>query len=309
MNVRRDPDVLREELAALVPAPGEPTLPADRHSVLREYLMQEITDVRVGTENPALPRPISRRRRFAAIAAPLAVAATVVLGLAAAGTFGDTPPPEAPVSAAEHREAVRLLDRIATTAAHRPAVVIGDHQYIYTRSIGSARSLGADESIEGNAEREEWESVDGRREGLIRVGPQGAGALDNIVLSSDPKHAFRTYRGLPTDPDVLYEERYAATKGMGPTHEEALFEDLGYKLEKASLIPELSAALNRAAAKIPGIVVKERVTDAAGRAGIGLSFRGITWVFDREDLTYLGTTKTALLGVGVADRVGQQPGT
>lgn len=322
---RRDQPAEYEDLAELLPAPGRPVLAQDRHRVLKEHLMRQITQEQPTSasippeihKSPEHPRP---RRRLALLAAPLALAAVVTLGVAVVGSTPDGTH-DAPVTAAEHREAVRLLDRIATVAAARPSVRVRDGQYIYTKVRGSGDVLGMS-GLGGFVQREEWHAVDGERDGLIRVDPlpsQGVSTAEpdtsrrvEASMEGVPYLTFRQLQALPTDPDVLLKKFYRDTKGVESSQEEAILENIETMLEEATLLPDLSAALYRAAARIPSIRVEDSVEDAAGRRGIGLTFRDSstgdhTWVFDPSSLTYLGTTRTALLEIGASDRRGEAP--
>jgi len=134
----------------------------------------------------------------------------------------------------------------------------------------------------------------------------------DMRLTPDPNVAtFRELQALPTDPDSLLEKIYAGTKGEGQTRESAALEKIGDLLPDASLLPELDAALYRAAAKIPGVSLVTDTKDYTGRSGIGLSFKDrdgdTVWVFDKNSLQFLGTPDEALLNVGVANRAGETP--
>jgi len=136
----------------------------------------------------------------------------------------------------------------------------------------------------------------------------------DMRLSPDPNvTTFRELQALPTDPDALLEKIYAGTRGEGQTRESAALEKIGDLLADATLLPELDAALYRAAAKIPGVSVVTDAKDYTGRSGIGLSFEerdGRTvWVFDKKSLDFLGSADEALLAVGVADKAGETPAT
>ncbi|MGW6731056.1 hypothetical protein [Streptomyces sp. NPDC055013] len=52
-------------------------------------------------------------------------------------------------------------------------------------------------------------------------------------------------------------------------------------------------------------------TDNSSTSTLGLTFEdapeGSTWVFDSSSLVYLGTTRIALLDIGVADKTGEAP--
>ncbi|MFJ2558892.1 MULTISPECIES: hypothetical protein [unclassified Streptomyces] len=233
--LRRDQPVDHHEPAELLPAPGRPVLAQDRHRVLREHLMEHITHEHESTHEQSgattTPPPSPARRRLILVAAPLALAAVVGLGVVAVDTAQDGKhgTTAADVTAAAPQKATQLLDRIALAAADRPAVTARDDQYVYTKSQGAAVELGVDGAI----------------------------------------------------------------------------------MDEATLLPDLSAAIYRATAKLPGASVVDHVKDAAGREGVGLTFKGApkgyAWVFDSSSLVYLGTTDAALLEVGVTDKTGDVP--
>ncbi|MFE9681998.1 hypothetical protein [Streptomyces sp. NPDC006285] len=85
-------------------------------------------------------------------------------------------------------------------------------------------------------------------------------------LSADPNiTSYRELEALPTDPDALLEKVYDDTKDNGSINRGAALEMIGDMLDDATLLPEVNAALYRAAAKIPGVSVVERAEDIAGR--------------------------------------------
>jgi hypothetical protein len=302
----------REEMARLLPSPGDPVLPSDRLTQLEAHFMREITREAPAPsarptgenpgENPARPRPF---RRFAAIAAPVATAAAVVAALVTAGDGGTGRPSTDP-------EAVRLLDRIAAVAAEQQAPHVRDDQYVYTLTEGTRQVM---DQGRDTYRRSDWHAVDGERDGLARItvlsGPSGRGTED-MTLQADPNRAtYRELEELPTSTDQLYDHIWSATEGQGPSHEEAALEMIGSMLQDATLLPRVDAALYRAAARIPGVSVVRDAEDAAGRTGVGLSFgdgedRDV-WVFGEKDLKYLGSDEVALLDVGVVDEAGQTP--
>ncbi|AEM86940.1 CU044_5270 family protein [Streptomyces violaceusniger] len=315
----------REALARLLPSPGEPVLPNDRHDLLQEHLMRELaqdvtatSDVSATQETGTAPGPRepARRRRFALIAVPLATAAAVaavaVLGMAGS----DTPPTD--------QEAVDLLNRIATVAAEKKAVTVRDDQYVYISTQGSEKVEDVQNSGTQTFRRANWTAVNGKRPGLARItrlsGPAlpghdvPKGTPEDLTLYSDPNvTTYRELEALPTDPDALLKKIYADTKDDGSINRGQALERIGEMLADAKLLPELNAALYRAAAKIPGVSVVRNAKDFAGRPGIGLSFKDRddrdTWVFDKKSLNYLGSDEVAVLGAGVVDKVGETPGT
>ncbi|MFF3378622.1 CU044_5270 family protein [Streptomyces sp. NPDC002680] len=316
-----------EELARLLPSPGEPVLTNDRHDLLKDHLMRELTEP-TAPELPELPefselsyvattparRARTPRRRFAAIAVPLATAAAIAAAVLA-GAVGSE-------KATTDADAVDLLNRIAEVAAAKESVPVRDDQYVYVRTQGAMKFAEKDIRVLREAS---WTAVDGEREGLRRVtvleGPPSrprdpfssySKGTHDTRLSPDPNvTTFRELQALPTDPDALLKKIYAGTKGEGQTRESAALETIGDLLPDATLLPELDAALYRAAAKIPGVSVVDDAKDYTGRSGVGLTFEerdGHTvWVFDRNSLDFLGSTDEALLDVGVVDGAGEMP--
>jgi predicted house-cleaning NTP pyrophosphatase (Maf/HAM1 superfamily) len=332
--LRRDQPLDHHESAELLPAPGRPVLAQDRHRVLREYLMEHITreheTIHEQSATTTTSRPSPARRRLVLVAAPLALAAVVGLGVVAVdsaqgGKHGTT----AAGVAASQQKATRLLDRIALAAADHPAVTARDDQYIYTKSQGSAAELGVDfssaeelaqhkgtftpKAYNGAVQQEQWNSVDGERDGL-RTGVAVADPSQKMTMDMKGTGylTFRQLQALPTDPDALL-KKFSGDAGnvTAARRTEVVVENLGAIIDEATLLPDLSAAIYRATAKLPGVSVVDHVKDAAGREGVGLTFKGApkgyAWVFDASSLVYLGTTDAALLGVGVTDKTGEAP--
>ncbi|GAA3866110.1 hypothetical protein GCM10023084_19230 [Streptomyces lacrimifluminis] len=338
-----------EELARLLPSPGEPVLPSDRHDLLRNHLMRELTQkvrdaqgtldtagtagtagtaettAALGSPEPAprlrprprpRPRPRRRRRRrFAMIAVPPATAVVVAGAVVVGAVVSRSPTPD--------QKAVDLLNRIATVAAAKEAVTVHDDQYVYVSVEGSLEITEVPDSGTQIYRRSDWTAVNGKRLGLARTtvlsGPNlpgdraPKGVAQDMRLSADPNvTTYRELEALPTDPDALLKKIYADTGDGGSADRGQALELIGDMLATATLLPEVNAALYRAAAKIPGVSVVENAKDLAGRPGIGLRFKDRddheTWVFDKGSLTYLGSDEKALLGTGVVDKAGETPG-
>lgn len=298
----------REEMARLLPSPGDPALPSERLIQLEAHLMREITqEAPARGAHPAVegPSPARPRRRFTAIAVPVGAAAAVIATVLALSTGGSQQPSIDP-------DAVELLNRIASVAAAKDAPAVRDDQYVYTVTQGTQQ---IEDEGRDTFRRSDWQAVDGKRDGLARItvlaGPSGKGTRD-MRLEADPNSTtYRELQALPTDTDRLYERIWAATEGQGPTHEEAALEMIGSMLRSATLLPDVDAALYRAAAKVPGVTVVDNAQDAAGRTGVGLAFGDAderdVWVFGKKDLDYLGSDETALLDVDVVDEIGDTP--
>ncbi|MEU5346895.1 CU044_5270 family protein [Streptomyces sp. NPDC020766] len=337
---RRDQPVDYQDLAELLPAPGRPVLAQDRHRVLREHLMEHITHESTREQsgatntspNTSPVTPARRRpgRRLVLVAAPLALAAVVALGVVAVdgAQDGKRDTPAAGVTGGDQQKATQLLDRIALVAADRPAVTVGEGQFIYTKLQGSAE-LGrtatppkgftpAPAAYKGTVRQEQWDSVDGTQNGLRKsVGLSSTGEpdpshKDETTMIGTGYLTFEQLRTLPTDPDALLKKLSGDAKNVQASRgTEVVVENLGAIIDEATLLPDLSAAIYRAMAKLPGVRVVDHVKDASGREGVGLTFKGApkgyAWVFDSSSLVYLGTTDAALLEVGVADETGEVP--
>ncbi|MEV8390988.1 MULTISPECIES: CU044_5270 family protein [unclassified Streptomyces] len=297
-----------EESFPVPPAPPCEELSAERKNLLKQRFLRQITREAAPEPSPVRPVRPGRYRLAAFVAAPALLVVALATVTSLTGVFRG--------SAADHHEAVRLLDRIALVAAERPARTVRDEQYVYTKIKGSwpVSDEGTDVFI-----REDWIAVDGERNGLARqVYEPGSPSLDSrrpdgmTVLDKDlTMTTYRELEALPTDPDALLEKIEKDTEGQGPTPDQAVFEAIAEMLPQSTLRPELNAALYRATARIPGVVVRQGAIDAAGRYGIGLAFHtdgdDVVWVFDKDRLTYLGTNKVALLDVGIADTTDQRP--
>ncbi|KPI08862.1 hypothetical protein OK074_3386 [Actinobacteria bacterium OK074] len=344
--LRRESPADHQDLAELLPAPGHPVLSRDRHRVLREHLMAHITHESTeesaedstrerldatgasSSASPVSPGPRRPRRRLVLVAAPLALAAVVGLGAVVVDGVRDGGHGTA-ATAGGPGTAAQLLDRIALAAADQPVVTVRDDQYIYTKSQGSARELGVDFGVpeelmhrkgpikipeyKGAVRREQWDSVNGKQNGLRKgVAVSDPAKTMTMRMIGVGYLTFRQLQALPTDPDALLKKFSGDVEGSQARRTEWIVENVGAILDDATLLPDLSAAIYRAMAGLSGVGVVEHVKDAAGREGVGLTFagapKGYAWVFDATSLKYLGTTKSALLDAGVADKRGEVPG-
>jgi len=106
---------------------------------------------------------------------------------------------------------------------------------------------------------------------------------------NDPTYRF--LQSLPTDPHALLSLIERDMQGQQPRPEEA-FTTIGDLLREAIAPPQVSAALYRAAALIPGVTVVAGATDAIGRHGVAVAMtsQGVRseWIFSKQTLQYLG---------------------
>ncbi|MEU1863325.1 CU044_5270 family protein [Streptomyces gardneri] len=339
-----------EEIARLLPVPAERDRPARHHQALKDQLLREFRQDAAPAAAPA-SKPRFGVRRLAIVAVPLAAGALAVT-LATNGASGPTPGAEpnvavAPGSAGKAPEATPatvLLDRIATVAAAKPARTVRDDQYIHVSStVAWSSQSDADPvmRLDTPHSREVWLSVDGSKPGLLRERGEEiplAGALDKDGRPVDPvgnphptlnSPTYRFLESLPTDPDALLKKIYDETKGQGPGPDQEAFVTIGDLLREQLAPPKVSAALYKAAARIPGVTVVDDAVDAAGRHGVAVARvhagERTEWIFDRKSLEFLGergvmvedtnwgksgqvTATTAVLSRGVTDKTGEAPG-
>jgi hypothetical protein len=347
----------RTELARMAPVPAERDLPTGRHQLHKERLMSHIlhdieqarTDEGSGLEQRA-GRDGKARRPWLLRPAFLVPALTAALALALPAvnlalprvlhhlsnhTVGQ-PTVNAPVIAVQSgstKGVAVLMDRIATAAASQPAVPVSANQFVYVKSEIAFAQETMSQSFTGPwkmdrlHQREVWLPQDLTRTGLIRENGEDitlhpAGGRPGIYNPT-----YQWLASLPTDPAALLKKIYADTKGRGAGPDDEAFNMIGELLRESIIPPKVNAALYRAAAKIPGVVVVPHSVDAAGRQGVGVarvdaSGERDEWIFDKKSLTYLGERDylvrdtangkagmlvgtTAVLARGVADQTGQ----
>lgn len=347
MNADRNPlerDIA--ELSRMLPASTERPLEADRHSSLKEHFMNQLNK-----ENPSVSEREGsglpgRRRGWGgprlALAGGLTFAMAITLGLAATVNWGGGPAP-ATASAAE------VLNR-AADAALAEAKPRGD-QFVYVKDRDkSLFTHGNSTTWNDRGVSEEWYSVDGRHTGLVRRakerfplcpyglldGPPAPGTFFGGTCVPDPRVKKRPEPGigyyqdrllLPTDPAALLAWVHAENMEndrIEPGKDADSLVDLLHGPTPA----QLRATVYRALAMTKGVTVEERVTDPAGRIGIGLSFvnfderiqlvldptsykllgQRATLVQDRQDLKAGSETRVrVVLETGIADKVGVHP--
>lgn len=133
MNHTSGPDPAeRAELARLLPAPGEPQLPADRHLLLKDAFMQQITEPTVvpSRRRVLLAAPVAA----AALVATLAIGVTVLHNRATSGPDIAADSPRVVVVAGDAAGVVPLMERVALVAGQKPQVPIGKDEYVYIKS-------------------------------------------------------------------------------------------------------------------------------------------------------------------------------
>jgi len=333
------------ELAESLPVPAERDLPAGRQETLKEHLM---TELRQADHSEVHRERAGGRRRLIALTATIAAAVVAAAGLTLTALSGHHGPGTGDLPAG-NTAAARLLDKIAAVAASQPRLTVRDDQYMYIASEDRWSSTyvsgGGQRTVVGPLhKREIWLSVSNLcKPGLlIDPSPGPATKLNDGAGSSCPNRGgwgdptYRFLQSLPTDPRTLLNMIYAATKGAGQSPDQEAFTTIGDMLREAVAPPDISAALYRAAALIPGVRVIPHATDILGQPGIGVQFartvtqspapgvpyrqtfnpNGPTWIFNPTTLQWIGETDgtvhgkmmgSVVLSRAIVDRLGQQP--
>ncbi|MER7704165.1 CU044_5270 family protein [Kitasatospora sp. NPDC097605] len=340
----------RAELDRLVPGPARPELSADRHRLLRGHLMSEIRETKPAS---------ARRGKLGWVAVP-ALAGGLALAVVLSGGGGEgTPAPQqqaaqqttgtlnaAPVGA------VQLLTQAADTAAGKPDPKPGKKQFVYVDSLVAFSSVNlatGESKVDPAHRRQAWFSVDGSQRGVLKeergdgkaIAPEktkpgepaprtdGGHWLDPNTRPSLNAPTYEYLAALPTDPDALLKKIYAETKGQGQTPDQEAFATIGDLLREQLAPPAVSAALYRAAAKIPGVTAVDDSVDASGRHGAAVAHVNAgtrtEWIFDPTTHEFLGEREvvvgegsemgkpgtvighSAVLGRGVVDQPGEEP--
>ncbi|MGW4382923.1 CU044_5270 family protein [Kitasatospora sp. NPDC004531] len=326
----------RRELAELLPPPAVPGLDADRRLLLRREVLRRAA-ASGGPRGGAVGRP-GRRRRPVRFAVPALVCALAVVGVVTVDPGGSAGHDRAAVAgggAAGASGAVRLLDDIALAAAGAERAPVRADQFVYVESrvaYAAQSSGGGPVAMAPVHTRQVWLSVDGSRPGLLREeggsdsrlgesGPvvhldrPGAGAGPDTPRGSGPSIGDPTtayVASLPTDPDALLALIREQTRGGGQDPDQRAFTAIGDLLAETWAPPQVSAALYRAAGRIPGVTEVASAVDAAGREGVAVARTAhgqqTQWIFDRTTYAFLGE-RTVLAEAGEAGPAGTVVGT
>ncbi|MCX5342887.1 CU044_5270 family protein [Streptomyces atratus] len=331
----RSEDTERLGLTDLLPPPPVPGLGPDRELLLKEALLHKAAVA--GSPDFTVPASRPRRRlvRFVApaVACALAVGGVMVVNLADTPGHGTTAAKDGSATGAP--EATQLLDRIALAAAgtKQPAVRADQFLYVESKVAYAAQSAAGGPVTMARAHtRQVWSSADGSRPGLLREEGEPDSRLDDDApvyhldgpgatprpstpdkkgpSISDPTHEY--VAALPTDPDALLKLIRNETRGQGQDPDQRAFTAIGDLLAETWAPPKVSAALYKAAAKIPGVTVIQKAADATGREGVAVARTAhgqqTQWVFDRTTYAFLGE-RTVLTEAGDAGPAGTVVGT
>ncbi|MFF4487534.1 CU044_5270 family protein [Streptomyces sp. NPDC001544] len=339
----------RSEAEELLSAPAEWDLPRNRHLHHKDVLMRRIDhDLNPAARTAAAPprRKLLLRAAVLLPAASLALAGALVVTLSGGGGSAPGSGTGGAGTAEGGPSASVTLGRIAAAAMETGTSPVKDGQLVYVRTLLRANTGTFEGPVKLGAlhQSESWtvqNPAPVKTAGWLRETGKDAvmpGETIPIEEGGAPVPAgfdrptYKWLASLPTDPAALLRLIYSRTKGdETESHDQAAFSRIGDLL--GDVMPAANnAALYKAAARIPGVVVIPDAVDAAGRHGIGITredprsrIRDV-WIFDKHDLTYLGArsyiTKdkkkeprpTTLLGVSavmeraVVDHRGDTPG-
>jgi hypothetical protein len=239
----------------------------------------------------------SRRWRWAAPVAGVAAAAIIAAGVIVLhGSSG----PAKPVSGGSHPAAVpsfgppgtaaQLVDYATRTAAARPALDPGPHEWIYTDVLQATSSAGGGGYLagapDGRVEQKTWVRVDYEESAYLKNGklvieasnvPRSAKTGQAVVPVPFgwPSVSYQYLNSLPTNPAQLLAviRHNLATLpnpiGADGTGNVGIFNAVQILMQNTVLPPRLLAALYGVLASDPGVHFERSVTDLAGRTGVG----------------------------------------
>ena len=314
------------DLARMLPVPVERDLPAGRLPIVKEHLMNELRTDQPAAHRAARARRPRRTAWKAAGAGLLAAAAAAATVIGLTGQSGST---------GGHLAAARLLSKIADVAAQAPAQDVTNNQFMYIESELASGARYGEPVLRKPHLRQVWIPVadlcgpglaieNGKRFSISEK-PTPDMAANGVHLKcpyqgtvNDP--SYRLLQSLPTDARSLLNLIYKETAGAGQSPDQEAFTTIGDLLRESIAPPEVSAALFRAAALIPGVTVIPSAVDAAGLPGIAVSFTSngeqSEWIFDKQTLQMLGeldfvngtlTGKSAIIARAFVDHPGQVP--
>jgi hypothetical protein len=290
-----DLDLVRT-LRADVPATASARVAAGRDRLLAS----------IASPSPRVRHPWHLALPVAAVTAAAAVAAIVVLG-----NGGRPPAPSASRPAAHPATSGRisLSTRVLTTAADKvvsePVTEPPDGQWIYTKSLQTQTGQAAQSD-------ENWTRFDGletayfqnaqlivHRDNMGRMSvPANVSALAVYDDDATPLTAYNALASLPSSPAAIlttvggivgttprewenWSSGSAVSELIPRNQGQAEFDYLAQLLWNAYAAAPATAEANvyRAMADIPGVTVKTDLTNAVGRAAIGVSANaGVSWL-------------------------------
>lgn len=274
---------------------------------------------------------VGRRHRVAVPAAALATSAAAVAAMTALGFLGGAPAADA--------QAARILNRAASAALQHPAPDIRPSDFVFKRGLEVAavitmRYHRAPLVSERSVLREQWLSASGRREGLMRerrfsiplgrpTGPWRSTALQACVHGKlvPPDGGWQVAGGgskdgcrptpavllkLPTTESAMLRYLYDHLAGQNPPDQQA-FITAGDLIRDNYIRPASLAAIFRAVAHIPGVIIVHGAVSADGWRGIAVQriYNGESnqLIFNPNTFAVIGE-RDVVVGPGTGLKVG-----
>jgi hypothetical protein len=249
---------------------------------------------------------------------------------------------------AVNKGAIQLLSKVADAAGRQPSPHVRDSQYMYVETTAAVPPSPKPLSSKPKPfprhiqlkmiTSQVWVPVDnvcrtGLERGITANGQtssstfsaQGPGMkCPNIGGLNDP--TYRLLQTLPANPHALLALIYRVERGHGPSPAQEVFVTIGDLLRNTIAPPNVTAALYRAAALIPGVTLVPDATDATGRPGVAVARIGPgvdggvreELIFSKATLQLIGertviartgvtTTATAIIARAFVDHRGQVP--
>jgi len=209
-------------------------------------------------------RRVLTRRLVPSAAALLVAAALAFVFLGRSGT--DT------------AAAAQTLHRLGARAAAQPALRLEAGEYWYVRTVALQRQ---DESASAplvSVVHEQWMAPDGSgririvRGGRVDDSQQPPGTM--VIPFGSRSLTWTELDALPTDADALQRlVQDAAVRNSWPLAYQE-FDLIAELLRNAPVSPAVARSLYEVLARLPGVTLEGRVTDALGRSGIAVSIGG-----------------------------------
>jgi len=243
-------------------------------------------------------------------------------------------------SATVDAAAARVLRQAAANVRHqRSLATLGAGQYLYTKSVDRYMSTVAGTRADGSTwsysalvphVREVWLASDDTgwlhesggeptflserdHQAWIAGGRPNLGTgVSSTRLGGGPAENTRMASlDLPSDPDLVYARIHTQAEGNANGVDAEMFTLIGDALRENYTTPSQRAALYEVAARLPGIQLVGRTTDATGRPAVAVAMENghndlrSTLLFDPGSYALLGEEEVLLPG----NRLGYPAGT
>jgi RNA polymerase sigma-70 factor (ECF subfamily) len=254
-----------------------------------------------------------------------------VLGIVAAATAAALVLVLTGTSATVSASAARVLHRAAGAARQeRSVATLAPGQYLYTKSVNAYMNTAAGTNPDGTTwqysalvpqVREIWLAADESgwlyetggeptflsdrdRQAWIADGRpnMGTGTSSTRLGGGPGENTQMPSLDLPSDPDALYSRLHDEAEGNGNGVYPEMFTLIGDALRENLTTPAQRAALYEVAARLPGIELVGRTTDATGRPAVAVAMENghnearSTLLFDPHSFALLGEEDVVLAG-------------